>query len=215
MSKRAPRKNKGGITEEQLSQLKTFKLDDRLAMETLLRIEDRDHAGRMINFKLNFAQAELHQMWEKIRALNIVLSVKDRLQLLSVLSLGEDPGLRALVESVYSMNTSTILLELRKRKIEVSDGPVRCIIGKPRQVGISTYVQGRFFIKSMFSENFSTNVTAHKESAAQNVLRKSKLCYDYWPSEYAAIRTQADSNSRDGMQFAHNSRFVAQTSGGA
>lgn len=214
MSKRAPRKNKGGITEEQLRQLKVFKLDDRLAMETLLRIEDRDHAGRMINFKLNFAQAELHQMWEKIRALNIVLSVKDRLQLLSVLSLGEDPGLRALVESVYSMNTSTILLELKKRSIEASDGPVRCIIGKPRQVGISTYVQGRFFIKSMFSENFSTNVTAHKESAAQNVLRKSKLCYDYWPSEYAAIRTQADSNSRDGMQFAHNSRFVAQTSGG-
>jgi hypothetical protein len=214
MSKRPPRRSKGGLTPEQIQQLKHFKLNDRDAIETLLRIEDRDNAGRMIPFKLNFPQAELHAMWEKIRALNILQSVKDKSNIEKILGEPLAPSLSKQIEQLYLYNVSSVLYELKQLRVKCVDGPVRIIIGKPRQVGISTYVQGRFFIKSMFSENFSTNVTAHKESAAQNVLRKSKLCYDYWPSEYMGIRTSADSNSRDGMQFAHNSRFVAQTSGG-
>jgi hypothetical protein len=168
----------------------------------------------MIPFKLNFAQSRLHAMWEKIRALNIIQSTKNRKVILDIVGFEEGASLRDLIDAIVDKGISSVFLEARKSSAQVSDGPVRIIIGKPRQVGISTYVQGRFFIKSMFSPNFSTNVTAHKESAAQNVLRKSKLCYDYWPSEYRGIRTDADSNSRDGMQFAHNSRFVAQTSGG-
>ena len=214
MSKRAPRRSKGGLTPQQIQQLRHFKLHERDAIETLLRIEDRDNAGRMIPFKLNFPQAELHKMWEKIRALNLLQSVKQPKHIETIIGEPLANTLQERIEQLYQYNVSSVMYELKKKDIACSDGPVRIIIGKPRQVGISTYVQGRFFIRSMFSENFSTNVTAHKESAAQNVLRKSKLCYDYWPSEYMGIRTSADSNSRDGMQFAHNSRFVAQTSGG-
>ena len=214
MSRRPHKKNPGALTDEQKSQLKAFKLDERLAIETLLRIEDRDHAGRMIPFKLNHAQSELHTLWEKIRALNIIHTVKNKQALLQMLSLSEEPKLSEFVDILEKAGVSKIHYELKRARIEATDGPVRIIIGKPRQVGISTYVQGRFFAKSIFTENFSTNVTAHKEAAAQNVLRKSKLYYDYWPSEHIGIRTGAESNSRDGMQFAHNSRFVAQTSGG-
>ena len=214
MSKRAQRKNPNALAEEHKKQLLAFKLDERLAMQTLLRIEDRDHAGRMIPFKLNHAQSELHTTWEKIRALNIINSIKNKQNLLDELELDEEPPLSELIEAVYDKGVSTVLMNLKRKRFDVVDGPVRVIIGKPRQVGISTYVQGRMFIQAIFTENFSTNVTAHKETAAQNVLRKSKLCYDYWPKEYLPIRTAAESSSRDGISFAHNSRFVAQTSGG-
>jgi len=213
MSRRAPRRNKGGLTDEQKNNLFEFKLDERLAIETLLRIEDRDHAGRMIPFKLNYAQAALHGLWEKIRAMNIVQSMSN-LEVLAQKTQSKDTSLSSLIEAICKTGVSKVYYNLKKERFNVVDGPVRIIIGKPRQVGISTYVQGRMFAKAMFTENFSANVTAHKEAAAQNVLRKSKLYYDYWPSEHAGIRTEADSNSRDGIVFAHNSRFVAQTSGG-
>jgi len=213
MSRRAPRRNRGGLTDDQRKDLFNFKLDEKLAIETLLRIEDRDHAGRMIPFKLNYAQSELHKMWEKIRALNIIKSMKN-LDVLSERVGSKDKSLTSLIEAICKEGVSKTYYGLKKDRFNVVDGPVRIIIGKPRQVGISTYVQGRMFAKAMFTENFSANVTAHKEAAAQNVLRKSKLYYDYWPVEYAGIRTEADSNSRDGIVFAHNSRFVAQTSGG-
>ena len=130
MAKRAPRRGKGGLTPEQIEQLRHFKLNERDAIETLLRIEDRDNAGRMIPFKLNFPQSELHSMWEKIRALNILQSVKNKRHIEQILGEPLAEKLSEQIEQLYNYNVSTLHLELKQKRVECSDGPVRIIIGK-------------------------------------------------------------------------------------
>lgn len=174
------------LPERDLRLLRRYQKKPKLALEENIRIEDRDNlGGKAIPFRLNEAQLRLHELWEKIRLFNLWRTERDR------------------KERVAAGLPTT----------KVHDGPVRIIVVKPRQVGISTYVQSRAFLDAMWNEHYAVNVTAHKEIPAQNVFRKAKIAYNNFDPKNKHLRFRA-SFSKDAVEWRqHESRFVVQTAG--
>ena len=205
-------------TEQQLEDLRAFKLDPRLAMESLVCIEDRDNPGRMIPFKLNPSQDRLHKMWERVRAFRLIRNIEaeNYASPWGYLDIPTLQGklLREKCDTIAEYGVSKAIHELKKSGFpDIHAGPVRIVVGKPRQVGISTYVQARFFTDVMLTENFSVNITAHLNDVSENIFRKTRLAYESWPLGYEALRTEATGFGADRLELTTNSRFVVQTAG--
>ncbi len=220
MARRAARRNPEALTPDQQRTLHAFKLNETLAIQSLVSIEDRESDGLVTLMRPNTAQRKLYKLWDLIRALNILESLGPNHWGLALKYIdwdkSEKPTLKGLCYAIEKMGTSNVLYQLKKNhpSHKVQDGPVYIIVGKPRQVGISTGVQARLFVRTCFTDAYPVNVTAHKDAASHNVLAKSRTMYDRWPVEHWALRPQADRTSADGITFSHGSRFVAQTAGG-
>lgn len=59
--------------------------------------------------------------------------------------------------------------------------PIRIIVLKARQEGMSTMTEALIFHRSATASNVSSMIVAHKEDSTANLFRMSKLFYDYLP----------------------------------
>ena len=60
--------------------------------------------------------------------------------------------------------------------------PHRYIILKARQLGFSTFTEGKIFHDTVTSENVNSLIIAHEDKATQNLFQMSKLFYEELPA---------------------------------
>lgn len=96
--------------------------------------------------------------------------------------------------------------------VPISDGPIRIVCVKPRQGGISSYVQARFYLTAMWTPNYKVNVTAHQVKATTTVLAKARRYHADWRGPLD-LRYQASAEGMAKLSFAHGSFLLAATAG--
>ena len=84
--------------------------------------------------------------------------------------------------------------------------PVRVIILKARQMGVSTFIQGRHFTKCALGEGTFALTVANKKSASKGLMRMNKRFLNNL--FFAPGMTEA---STFGLQFAHDSSMAVET----
>jgi len=117
-------------------------------------------------------------------------------------------------------NVIPFLLNGPQMKIEaaiaraVHDGrPPRIVVLKSRQVGVSTYAQGRIFHRCHLNPNRSGLVLAHKDDSARSLFRMSHRFYAHLPK---AIRWKKRAQNRREIHFDTNdSRMQVEVEGEA
>lgn len=73
--------------------------------------------------------------------------------------------------------------------------PIRIIVLKARQLGISTVIEAIIFKKSATKENVNSLITAHLEEATANLFRMNKLFYNNLPAPIKPMT--ANSNAQE------------------
>ena len=92
--------------------------------------------------------------------------------------------------------------------------PMRAIILKARQVGMSTITQGLMFLNCNSVPNYSALVAAHNDESSTNVFDKARIMQDMLPEDLK--RPMANSTRKELIWAApHRSRLVVQTAGRA
>lgn len=74
-------------------------------------------------------------------------------------------------------------------------GKVRAIILKPRREGLSTYVGGRFYHKTIFKYGIRTRVTAHLDDSTKSLFRMVKLFQRFMPDRLKPSTKEDSANS--------------------
>jgi len=77
-------------------------------------------------------------------------------------------------------------------------GKVRAIILKGRQQGCSTYVQARYFHKTITNRGFKTFILTHEGQATKNLFEMTKRYYEYLPS---GLCPKANRDSQKELKF--------------
>lgn len=92
---------------------------------------------------------------------------------------------------IRSKNGSIVPFVLNKAQLYLHDkleqqlketGKIRAIILKGRQQGISTYVQARYFHKTITQPGTKTFILTHEAEATKNLFEMTKRYYEYLPS---------------------------------
>lgn len=96
--------------------------------------------------------------------------------------------------------------------VPISDGPVRICCVKPRQGGVSSYVQARFLLYCQWLPNFKANVTAHQVNSTQKVIAKARRYHNEWRGPIG-LRYQTDAAGKNQLSWAHGSFMQAATAG--
>src|SRR6185312_10562311 len=79
------------------------------------------------------------------------------------------------------------IAELRRQ-----NKPVRILLLKARQMGMSTFTEGFIFHDTSTNENKNSLIIAHEESASQNLFNISKLYYEYLPDLIRPMKKYAN-----------------------
>ena len=69
------------------------------------------------------------------------------------------------------------------KELRENNKPVRIIILKARQLGISTATESIFFTNSVLGFNIKTGIITHKSDATSNLFNMSKLMYQNLPDK--------------------------------
>jgi hypothetical protein len=77
--------------------------------------------------------------------------------------------------------------ELREKRL-----PVRILLLKARQMGMSTFTEGFIFHDTSTNENKNALIIAHEESASANLFNMSKLYYEYLPDLIRPMKKYAN-----------------------
>jgi hypothetical protein len=110
-------------------------------------------------------------------------------------------------------------------QLENAKKPVRLIILKPRQPGVSTYIQGKLLRKTTLASNKTALVVAHTDVATNAVFNKAKLMYENLPDVIKPPRKASNSyelifdkptNTKvvKGIPLYLNSKIKVATAGG-
>lgn len=108
-------------------------------------------------------------------------------------------------------------------KLKEESKPVRLIILKARQMGLSTYVQARLMWHTVLKKNKTALIVAHTDSSTSSIFEKAKLVYNNLADNIRPLKRASNSkelifdipsdykgNIDDGL----NSRIIVETSGG-
>jgi hypothetical protein len=74
-------------------------------------------------------------------------------------------------------------------------GRIRALIPKARRMGVSTYIGGRFFHRSVSKKGTRAHVVAHRSDSASNLFREVKLFYEMLPKPWQP--SLSTSNARE------------------
>jgi hypothetical protein len=123
----------------------------------------------------------------------------------------------------FVMNNIQRQIDNKIKEIETKGKPVRLIILKPRQPGVSTYVQAKYLHKTATAFNKTALVVAHTDKSTNAIFNKTKFMYDNLPAIIKPLRKASNSqelifdkpstDKSDG--FGLNSRFKIATAGGS
>jgi hypothetical protein len=90
-------------------------------------------------------------------------------------------------------------------------GRVRALILKGRQQGCSTYVEARFFWRTVWSKGVRTFILTHEDQATSNLFEMATRYYDNLPSE---LKPTVDAHNAKELQFkALDSGYKVGTAG--
>lgn len=74
-------------------------------------------------------------------------------------------------------------------------GKVRAIILKPRREGMSTYIGGRFFHKTIYRNGMNTRITTHLDRATKTLFKMVKTFHQRMPIELRPMSGEDSANS--------------------
>lgn len=108
-------------------------------------------------------------------------------------------------------------------KLKKDKKPIKIIILKARQMGLSTYVQARLLWHSITSKNKTALIVAHTDSSTNSIFEKAKLIYNNLTETVKPLKRASNAkelifdvpadykgNINDGL----NSRVLVESSGG-
>lgn len=89
-------------------------------------------------------------------------------------------------------------LHRRIEEQKAKTGRVRVIVLKARQMGISTYVAGRFYKNTTALPGLRTQIIAHEKPASKNLFNLVKRFHDHMPAEF---KQSVGTNNADELLF--------------
>ena len=81
----------------------------------------------------------------------------------------------------FKVNPMQVKVDAVVERMKAEGRPVRVIVLKARQVGISTWAEGKIFHNTSMHQLRSSMIVAHKEDASTNLFNMSKLFYEELP----------------------------------
>jgi len=101
------------------------------------------------------------------------------------------------------------LIETKRRAAPL--WPLKIIVLKARQIGLSTFCQGWSYHDASLNDNITALSMAHDSDSTENIFRMARIFYKYTDDE---VRSQAQYESKKGYEFQRsNSRMIIQTAG--
>lgn len=88
------------------------------------------------------------------------------------------------VVAPFILNRSQRYLHAKLEHQRRTTGRVRALVLKSRQVGVSTYIAGRFYWRETHSHGFKTFILAHLDDASQNLFNLARRFHDNCPTEF-------------------------------
>ena len=102
----------------------------------------------------------------------------------------------------FKLNDGQIIVDNIIKDLEARNKPVRLIILKARQMGISTYTEGYIFKKTVTQTYKSSSIIAHLDEASQNLYNMYKNFYENMPDALKPMKKYLNS---DLLEFANPS----------
>lgn len=84
----------------------------------------------------------------------------------------------------FILNTVQKKVLSKIQELRAAGKPVRIIVLKARQTGISTLVSSIVFHNAVFNTNRTAFIVAHNKNSTQHLFRMTKMYYDYLPNDY-------------------------------
>ena len=113
----------------------------------------------------------------------------------------------------FKLNRGQLYLHERLERQRVRTGRVRAIVVKGRQMGISTYLQGRFYHKLWrTSASLRAYILTHEIPATENLFGMAKRFHDLFPEDLGKPPTE-HSNAKE-LKFADNECSYAVATAG-
>lgn len=102
----------------------------------------------------------------------------------------------------FKLNAGQIIVDNIIKDLEAKNKPVRLIILKARQMGISTYTEGYIYKKTVTQTYKSSSIIAHLDEASQNLYNMYKIFYENTPDALKPMKKYLNS---DMLHFANPS----------
>ena len=94
----------------------------------------------------------------------------------------------------FKLNAGQIIVDNIIKDLEAKHKPVRLIILKARQMGISTYTEGYIFKKTVTQTYKSSSIIAHLDEASQNLYNMYKNFYENMPEVVKPMKKYLNSD---------------------
>jgi hypothetical protein len=109
------------------------------------------------------------------------------------------------------MNKAQRYIHAKLEEQRAKTGRVRALILKGRQQGCSTYVEARFFWRTVFAQGVRTFILTHEESASANLFDIAQRYLDHLPDE---LKPSVDTHNAKELMFrALDSGYKVGTAG--
>lgn len=214
----APKVQKPDVSEISPEDKERYRLNPRAFIEEVLWVLDRDQPGVAVPFKLRPIQVQFLEAIQNRRAFNIWRAVKragkPALDILKQALKKLPTTAKSAVKAISALSPDKAL-ELFPRELQIDDGPVAFIIGKPRQVGFSTLIEAILIWRAIFHPNFKAVLMAHEGESVENILRITSNFVRLWPEEKAAgLKPEIPRNATTKLAFGNGALFTIKTAGG-
>lgn len=121
-----------------------------------------------------------------------------------------------------NFNAIQEVIEQTIQELEFRGKPVRIIVLKARQEGVSTYTQSRILWKTATKENRNALVVAHKDESTRSIFEKAKLMYENLPENIKPLKKASNESALifdlptnyKGQEVGLNSKIKVATAGG-
>lgn len=108
----------------------------------------------------------------------------------------------------FRFNRAQLILHEAAERQWAEHGRVRLLVPKGRQLGVSTYVGGRFYRKVGFDLAGSCFILTHEDKATQNLFRMVRTFHDNVPD---AFRNSATTDNANELIFGETSGYALAT----
>jgi len=88
----------------------------------------------------------------------------------------------------FKLNTAQMIVMKQIEEDIVRGKPLRYIVLKARQMGLSTLFEGLIFQDTANNDNKNSLIIAHEDTASSNLFNMSKLYYEYIPDEIRPMK---------------------------
>jgi len=111
----------------------------------------------------------------------------------------------------FVLNKAQLYIHDRLQKQLAENGKVRAVILKGRQQGCSTFIQARYFHKTITNRGIKTFILTHEAEATKNLFEMTKRYYEYLPE---GLCPKAAKDSAKELRFdALDSGYAVGTAG--